>query len=468
MKGSSRFSRLAAAAFVLAAACAAAAPAAPPLQDKSVLYVVGAGPDRATDERVKQHLESLGARVTVAEQVVQPDRHALVVISATVDERVALGDLKNLPVPVLTNESQVLPALGMTGSQAGVDHGVTEKADTYLFMANAPHPLSAGLPPGTFVATNSSVPMNWGKPAPAAAIISTPPGFPDKAVIFAYEKGALMAGGFPAPARRVSFFLHDKAFDKLDAVAQGRQTQGLQLFEAALRWALATPAGASATPPAKGRKVLLVTLKESPNPKPGVKAAVARTNKAMVEHLKARGHTVTVADEGDSATKAQAQDVVIIAATIRANRMLGRYKQVGVPIVNLENDILDDMGMTGKRRWSDFGEIEGEHPSIVNAPHALAAGLPAGKAAFFKSEAALGFGQPGSGAIVVATASGDPRKAVYFAYEKGATMDYDFVAPARRVYFPIDFDKFDQLNETGLALFDAAVQWAASGTRSAR
>jgi hypothetical protein len=39
-------------------------------------------------------------------------------------------------------------------------------------------------------------------------------------------------------------------------------------------------------------------------------------------------------------------------------------------------------------------------------------------------------------------------------------MDYDFVAPARRVFFPLDNDTFGALNADGLLLFDAATDWA--------
>ena len=41
-------------------------------------------------------------------------------------------------------------------------------------------------------------------------------------------------------------------------------------------------------------------------------------------------------------------------------------------------------------------------------------------------------GKPGLGAITIATVYGQPDNAAIFAYEKGVTMDYETLAPARR------------------------------------
>ena len=58
-----------------------------------------------------------------------------------------------------------------------------------------------------------------------------------------------------------------------------------------------------------------------------------------------------------------------------------------------------------------------------------------------------------------ATLPDEPQRAVIFAYEKGATMANDFMAPARRVFFCLNNDTYDDLSEEGLKLFDAAVLW---------
>lgn len=462
-----RFVVILIAAQFLQAPPAAAAESTDTLRGKKVLFIIQPqGPHRATDDRIAQYLQSLGATVSIAGPAEPPGAAQgkdLVLISATVDDAAGAAALRAVAVPVITCESAALPALGMTLADRGVAYGTTEQPDTYLSMANTPHPLSAGIAAGTFVATNVPVPMTWGTPALAASIIATPPGYPGKAAIFAYERGATMADGLPAPARRVGFFFTDESFDKLEARAEGRLAQGLPLFAAALRWAVSGPVAPQSAPSAsvhKGKKLLLVTQKTSSNAKPEVRAAVTKTNEAMLQHFASLGFTVTMAgNENDPATLADGQDLVVIAATIRANRILGRYRNVTVPVVNLENDILDDMSMTARRRRVDFGEVEGRSFDVVNAPHPLAAGLSSA-VEVYQADGAFGFGLPGAGATVVATVPGEPGKSPFFAYEKGATMDYDFLAPARRVYFAIDFDSFEKLSASGLKLFDAALFWA--------
>lgn len=71
----------------------------------------------------------------------------------------------------------------------------------------------------------------------------------------------------------------------------------------------------------------------------------------------------------------------------------------------------------------------------------------------------MNWGRPGLGASIIATVPGERDKALVFAYEAGATMDYENLAPSARVFLFMD-GTFPNLNEAGLSLFDAAVQWA--------
>jgi hypothetical protein len=57
---------------------------------------------------------------------------------------------------------------------------------------------------------------------------------PNRVAIYSYEKGAMMVGGTPAPARRVGIFVHVGVADRLTPA-------GWQLFDAAIDWALAPP-----------------------------------------------------------------------------------------------------------------------------------------------------------------------------------------------------------------------------------
>lgn len=181
------------------------------------------------------------------------------------------------------------------------------------------------------------------------------------------------------------------------------------------------------------------------------------------KHLDSLGYTVTFTDQSASVDKAKGFDLIIISSTVGSQDFEGKYKDVTTPILSWENDILDDMRFTGKNKDVDFGEVEGEHYIyMVNAPHPLSAGLPAGINSVYRKDQPMGWGKPGLGASIIATIPGQPNKAIIFSYEKGATMDYDFIAPARRVAFFLDNKTFPQLKENGVKLFDAAVKWAIS------
>jgi hypothetical protein len=86
----------------------------------------------------------------------------------------------------------------------------------------------------------------------------------------------------------------------------------------------------------------------------------------------------------------------------------------------------------------------------VNAPHPLAAGLPAGLVNVVQKGGPMNWGRPGPGAIVIATFPGELDKSPFFAYEKGATMDGENLAPARRVTIFLDNTTFPVLWAAGI------------------
>jgi hypothetical protein len=443
-----------------------AAPDAPVQGRKALLVVDAQAKDKTADEQLRALLQSRGLMVTLVDES-EPARAAdaargqdLVLISSSTHADVIGKRFRELPVPVLTCQPDLLGDLGMTGPGQGEDFGLAEKKDHYLYVVNAADPLAGGLPPGAFVATAKSVKMNWGRPSLAAEVAVTPPGYFDTPVLFGYEKGATMAQGEPAPARRTSFFLGSEAF------VQGRPTPaGLALFDAALRWTAGRAAVQPARPAAPdGKKMLLVVQRHSDHPKAEVREAIERSNAAMLEHFKALGFDVSVADQSDPPSMADGMDLVVISATVKASVLFGRYKDVNQPVVDFENDILDDMGMSAKRRGVDFGDVDDERVvTLINAPHPLAAGLPAGAIDLFQHGAGIGWGVPARGATTIATLHGAPDKAVIFAYDKGATMDHEIVAPARRVFLPVDYNAWSELTPQGVKLVDRALLWAMGG-----
>jgi hypothetical protein len=192
---------------------------------------------RDNDLKAVAYLQSLGFKVRMTDEYSPPDLakgQDLILISESVDAVDVGGKYRNAPVPLVTFENDLLGELGMTGWKNGLDYG-TDDNQRFIFVVNAPHPLAAGLKAGAQnVLDDEHYKMNWGRPGPGAVRIATLLGEPDKAAIFAYEKGATMNAEFLAPARRVSFFLWQDTF-------AGLRPEGLALFRAAVLWAVAKP-----------------------------------------------------------------------------------------------------------------------------------------------------------------------------------------------------------------------------------
>lgn len=232
---------------------------------------------------------------------------------------------------------------------------------------------------------------------------------------------------------------------------------GFVLMSTTMPFAFASAADPASVQAARGgsgagRKVVMVVQMNGPNLGVDQKAAA---------HLEARGYSVRMVDQAQTPNSVGGVDLVIISSTVSSKDVPSGWRALPVPLLTWENDLLDDFAMTGKRHDVDFGEAPKErYLWLVNAPHPIAAGLPAGVVNVYGKQAPMSWGKPGLGATIIATLYGQPEKAAIFAYEKGATMDYEALAPARRVMFFLSNETFTNLSSPGIALFDAAVDWA--------
>lgn len=181
-----------------------------------------------------------------------------------------------------------------------------------------------------------------------------------------------------------------------------------------------------------------------------------------VAYLQSLGFKVRMADEYSSPDLAKGQDLIVISESVDAVDVGDKYRNAPIPLVTFENDLLGELGMTGWKNGLDYGTDDNQRfIFVVNAPHPLAAGLKAGPQNVLDDEHyKMNWGRPGPGAVRIATLLGEPDKVAIFAYEKGATMNAEFLAPARRVSFFLWQDTFAGLRPEGLALFRAAVLWA--------
>ncbi|OBY76020.1 hypothetical protein [Acinetobacter gyllenbergii] len=184
---------------------------------------------------------------------------------------------------------------------------------------------------------------------------------------------------------------------------------------------------------------------------------------AIQNYLQRKGYQVELLDQSVSPNSLTNTDLVIISSTVASKNLQSGWRQLPIPLMTWENDYLDDLAMTGKRIDTDFGEAEKErYLWLVNAPHPLSAHLSAGTRNVYKAQAPMSWGKPGLGATIIATIYGQPEKVAIWGYEKGATMDYESLAPAKRLMFFLNNETFTNLSEDGQELFDAAIQWSLS------
>jgi hypothetical protein len=243
---------------------------APPAQDASpsglhAVLIWGYGehlptpkptdPLEPLDVDMKALLEAKGLTVDLAvdltSTVADVTGKALFVISSSVNRNNLTSDgtpngvprFKDVPVPGIVMKDGVIEVMGLgMGGSGGFS---TQLGQNQLTIVNPGDPLAAGLMgtvtvyttmcgqpcatcyTGKLMCTDRII---YSFPALTAKRIATLVGMPFDVGIYAYQKGDLMANGFPAPAKRMAFFIHrDTDYSQ----------QGKMLFDAAVDYLLA-------------------------------------------------------------------------------------------------------------------------------------------------------------------------------------------------------------------------------------
>jgi len=208
-----------------------------------ILYVerVDAGEGAEADAHIVAHLRSLGFTVTVADQS-DPETRArgqdLVIVSGTCSKWKLANKYADIAIPVVSLEGLMSDTMHFSGFDRYVDYGEhgeeresDDPAESYLDIVGAWSPMAAGAKPGLVkFATDPGV-LKWARPLPDAIVIATLPNEPRECAIFGYPKGARMAGGFIAPARRSLLPLDNPTYDQLTP-------QGSAIFDAVVLWTL--------------------------------------------------------------------------------------------------------------------------------------------------------------------------------------------------------------------------------------
>jgi hypothetical protein len=174
--------------------------------------------------------------------------------------------------------------------------------------------------------------------------------------------------------------------------------------------------------------------------------------------LMGRGFMVKVVQD-DAAADVTGVHLVIITETCASAILTTKYRDVAVPVINLEPAIMDDMRLTGPTSGTDYEQTEGTQINVVTPLHPMSAGTSGTVTPVTGDMTFLVWGVPSSAAEKVATLMGNPARFTIFGYVTGAMM-VGQVAPARRVGFFAGDSALGSLNDNGVKLMNAAVDWA--------
>ncbi len=182
---------------------------------------------------------------------------------------------------------------------------------------------------------------------------------------------------------------------------------------------------------------------------------------AVKSRLEWLGFNVTVKDDNQTATSdADGMGLIVISSTTLSTNVNTKFRDIPVPVINYEGWLHDDFKMTGFSSGADYGSQGGTYYLTISDPsHPIAAGFN-GNTSIYSNNNTVTWGNPTSGAAVIAHVPGNSDKAAIFAYDTGDQM-VGMTAPARRVGFFLHNSTANLLTNKGLALFDATVNWAA-------
>jgi hypothetical protein len=201
----------------------------PPAAPRTALIIAASSSLVPVDDVLRRRMEAAGLTVTVTTPAAVSAGDAagkgLVIISATIDSPMLGTKLRDVTVPVLSMEPNIMDEMGMSAA------AVTVGAQTELTIASAESPLAGGLQ-GNVTVYTAAASVVTGTPGPGAQVVATVVGNPAQAAIYAYASGAALVGGTPAAGKRIAFFVND------NQVGISLAAGGLTLFDAAVGWAL--------------------------------------------------------------------------------------------------------------------------------------------------------------------------------------------------------------------------------------
>jgi hypothetical protein len=174
--------------------------------------------------------------------------------------------------------------------------------------------------------------------------------------------------------------------------------------------------------------------------------------------LQNQGFSVTVkASSALSTADANGKVLVVVSDTVSPSAVGSKLRTVATPVLCLEPQLFDDLGITGTVNGTDYGSVSGQtRVNLTNPSHHMAGGQTG--TVTVAASSAFNWGKPGPQAVRVATIVGQPSRWAIFGYERGAAMP-GLAAPARRTGWFAGDAGAAALNSVGKELFDSAARW---------
>jgi fibronectin type 3 domain-containing protein len=173
------------------------------------------------------------------------------------------------------------------------------------------------------------------------------------------------------------------------------------------------------------------------------------------------GYTPTVEINSATSAGAAGKKLVVLSATCNPATVGAAFAGTNVPLLNLNADLMNPLGMTGNMATTDFGSSSAQTSIDMVASqfdHPLSAAFSGTVDVLAAPGDSITYGKPNSNGLSIATLAGDASKSAIFTYDSGAGM-VSGTAPARRTGFFVGPTSAMALTPEGKRLFDTAVAW---------
>ena len=214
------------------------------------------------------------------------------------------------------------------------------------------------------------------------------------------------------------------------------------------------------SPSAQAAAILFVGGPAAPNP----------TDSNIISRLTGFGNTVTYVSAPVSTTaSADGQNGVFISSTVASADVTNKFAGVTIGVFNWEQALQQQTRMnflTEAAERNNDGAFTQLTITAGGAGSPLAAGLAAGTYSVTNVAGSFGYGNSagfGIGATGVALRGdglgAEANRFGIYGYAAGSLRPDSTLSPGRRVNFFLNDTSFDNLNATGLQLFDAGAQY---------